>query len=425
MQTKLLEQYKLEQEGQDAETILRQCVHCGLCNATCPTYQLLGDERDGPRGRIYLIKHMLEGQHVTRKTQVHLDRCLSCRSCETTCPSGVKYSRLLDIGRYLLDKKVGRSWHQRIWRGILKNTLSDSKKFQQLLHLARRVKPMLPIHLQQKLPDQIKASAWPNTEHLRQVLLLRGCVQPALAPNINAATARVLDALGVQAVEVSQAVCCGAVAFHLDDPQAARELAKKNIDAWWPLIEEGNDKRAERIVMTASGCGVMVKDYGRLLAHDVAYAKKAQSISAMTSDLSEFLPDFETRLIQLIGGDSRERLVWHAPCSLQHGQQVNGKVETLLTALGIDLPSCVDAHLCCGSAGTYSILQSKIAGQLRDQKLQALCATKPERILSANMACQQHLQTGTSTTVQHWIEYLDELLQRRIPENPDSDVDSI
>jgi len=407
MQTNLLDTIKTTEQGQEAEAILRSCVHCGMCNATCPTYQLLGDELDGPRGRIYLIKQVLEGAPATVKTQTHLDRCLTCMSCETTCPSGVQYGRLLEIGRELIDSKVGRSWSQKIMRMTLRNGLSNPRMFQRALSLGRLVSAVLPQHLREKIPTSVTPADWPSHTHARKILLLDGCVQPSLAPQINAATARVLDRLKIQAMLAPQAACCGAVRLHLSDSAGALSAAKNNIDAWWPLLNPESHSGVEAIIMTASGCGVMVKDYGHLLQNDPAYAAKAHLISRLTYDLSEFLPQFESELIAQIGGDIGQRVTWHPPCSLQHGQKNQGKVEALLRHLGVDVKLCADSHLCCGSAGTYSILQTKLAQKLRQNKVDALLATQPEVIVSANMACQQHLQAATSVPVKHWIELLD------------------
>lgn len=414
MQTQLLDTIKATEQGQEAEAILRTCVHCGMCNATCPTYQILGDELDGPRGRIYLIKQVLEGKTPTAKTQSHLDRCLTCLSCETTCPSGVQYGRLLDIGRELVDQKIGRSWSQKILRSTLKNGLSNPRIFQAALKLGRAVSGLLPHNLREKIPASTEGGTedkrWPDTTHARKVLLLDGCVQPGLAPHINAATARVLDHLHIQAMLAPQAACCGAVRLHLNDVSGAISAAKRNIDAWWPLLKPDSPSGVEAIVMTASGCGVMVKDYRQLLKHDPDYAEKAQKISQLSCDLSEFLPEFESDLIAKIGGEIGQKVTWHPPCTLQHGQKISGKVENLLRHLGVDVQLCADSHLCCGSAGSYSILQPDLAQQLRQNKLAALEATQPEIIVSANMACQQHLQAATVIPVKHWIELLDEAL---------------
>ncbi|MBY0572377.1 MAG: glycolate oxidase subunit GlcF [Undibacterium sp.] len=421
MQTNLADNIKDTVQGQAAEAILRSCVHCGMCNATCPTYQLLGDELDGPRGRIYLIKQVLEGQAPTQKTQNHLDRCLTCLSCETTCPSGVKFGYLLDIGRQLVEEKVGRTWAQKLLRSGLGNALSKPVFFQQALNFGRKIKPYIPASIQAKIPDQKIALVWPNNLHQRKMLLLDGCVQPALAPNINIATAQLLDKLKIQTQLAPQAGCCGALALHLNDRARAIEQAKRNIDVWWPLLTATGDQRFEKLVMTASACGVMVKDYGDLLAQDQTYAEKAKLVAQSTLDISEVLSDMSEQLVGVLAAVSakvsadvseqtQERLSWHAPCTLQHGQQIVGKVEQLFIKLGMPMAACKDSHLCCGSAGTYSLLQPQLALQLRENKLAALQACQPTRILSANLGCQHHLQAGTATPVSHWVEFLNQLL---------------
>lgn len=406
MQTNLADFIKNTREGQEAEEILRKCVHCGFCTATCPTYQLLGDELDGPRGRIYLIKQVLEGKPATVKTQQHLDRCLTCRNCESTCPSGVQYGRLIDIGRKVVEDQVPRPMAQRLMRAALKQILPRQSIFNPAMKLGQAVRPLLPKVLQNKVPVAQASGNWPQTQHVRKMLLLDGCVQPAMSPNINAATARVLDALGVQLIVAAKAGCCGAIRFHLNDQDGGLDDMRRNIDAWWTYLEQG----AEAIVMTASGCGVTVKDYGHLLAHDKAYAEKARRISAITRDLSEILPEFEIELARKLQGKITQRIVWHPPCTLQHGQQIRGKVEGLLRSAGVDVKLCADSHLCCGSAGTYSVLQPELSYQLRDNKLRNLQATGAEIILSANIGCLTHLQSGTSTPVRHWVELLDSAL---------------
>ncbi len=409
MQTTLADFMKGTSEGEEAEAILRACVHCGFCTATCPTYQLLGDELDGPRGRIYLIKQVLEGALVTHKTQLHLDRCLTCRSCETTCPSGVRYGRLADIGRKVVEQHVQRPLAERLTRAVLREALPRKWIFKPAFKAGQLVRPLLSKSLQDKLPPTPSAGKWPRRTHARKMLVLEGCVQPAMAPNINAATARVLDAFGVQLIAASKAGCCGALRYHLNDQEAALDDMRRNIDAWWPLVEQ-----IEAIVMTASGCGVTVKEYGHLLAHDSAYAARAQRISSMTRDLSEIMPQFEAELQARLNGKLKKRVAYHAPCTLQHGQQIRGKVEGVLRAAGVDVTLCADSHLCCGSAGTYSVLQPVLATQLRDQKLANLLDTKldtkPEMIVSANIGCLTHLQAGTETPVVHWIELVDQAL---------------
>ena len=406
MQTNLADFIRHTREGREADAILRSCVHCGFCTATCPTYQLLGDELDGPRGRIYLIKQVLEGKPATTSTQSHLDRCLTCRNCESTCPSGVQYGRLLDIGRKVVDQQVARSFAQKWIRRVLKEVLPRKFLFAPLLRTGQWMRPLLPPMLRNKIPARQRAGNLPTTTHRRKMILLEGCVQPALAPNINAATARVFDALGVQLLNAPKAGCCGAIRHHLDDQQAALDDMRRNIDAWWPLLEQG----AEAIVMTASGCGATVKEYGHLLEHDTAYAAKAARVAELCKDVSELLPQFETQLSGKLAGKIGKRVAYHPPCTLQHGQQIRGKVEGLLRAVGVDVQLCADSHLCCGSAGTYSMLQPELATRLRDDKLNRLQATKPELIVSANIGCLTHLQSGTELPVAHWIESIDAAL---------------
>ncbi|MCW5651267.1 MAG: glycolate oxidase subunit GlcF [Ramlibacter sp.] len=412
MQTHLAAEYRDTPEGQEAEAILRKCVHCGFCTATCPTYQLLGDELDGPRGRIYLMKQVLEGEAPTRNTQLHLDRCLTCRNCESTCPSGVQYGHLVDIGRKLVDAKVPRPASERAVRWLLKEGL-PSPLFAPAMKLGQAVRGLLPASLQAKVPAPQEAGAWPSAPRARRVLMLAGCVQPAMMPNINSATARVLDAAGIQPVLAPEAGCCGAVKFHLNDQDGGLAQMRANVDAWWPHVEAG----VEAIVMNASGCGVTVKEYGHLLRHDPAYAERASRISALTRDLSELLADLSEALQAADPGlvDRVKRtapsLAFHPPCTLQHGQQLRGGVEKHLGALGFRVRVALnEAHLCCGSAGTYSVLQPELAYPLRDRKLGHLAALDPEVIVSANIGCITHLQSGTATPVKHWVEVLDSAL---------------
>ena len=406
MQTNLAPEYRGTPEGAEAEAILRKCVHCGFCTATCPTYQVLGDELDGPRGRIYLIKQVLEGAEPTRATQLHLDRCLTRRNCESTCPSGVQYGHLVDIGRAAVEAKVPRSAGSRALRWALKEGLT-SPLFAPAMKVGQAVRGLLPGVLRDKVPPRQDAGRWPTRTHARKVLMLAGCVQPAMMPNINAATARVLDAAGIQTVIAREAGCCGAIKFHLDDQDGGRAQMRRNIDAWWPQVERGE---VEAIVMNASGCGVTVKEYGHHLAHDAAYAEKARRISELTRDLSELLPDLVPSLKDKVRAPEGT-LAFHPPCTLQHGQKLKGGVERWLGELGFDVRVAVnESHLCCGSAGTYSVMHPDIAHTLRDRKLGHLGALAPEAIVSANIGCIQHLQSGTATPVRHWVELLDRAL---------------
>ena len=412
MQTHLSEQARLLPRGEEAEQILRSCVHCGFCNATCPTYQLLGDELDGPRGRIYLIKQVLEGQPVTAHTQQHLDRCLSCRNCETTCPSGVDYHNLLDIGRAEVDRQVPRRNGQRWLRDGLRRLSASPTAFKAALQIGQVFKPLLPQALRAKLPRQVRPPLpRPTRHHSRQVLMLEGCVQPGLSPNTNAAAARVLDRLGIGVIVSPQAGCCGAVDYHLDAQAQGLQRARHNIDAWWPAIQGG----AESIVQTASGCGAFIKDYGHLLAADPTYAAKARRVSELAKDLVEVLGSEPVEALRTPGNI---RLAFHCPCTLQHAQKLGGAAEALLRRLGFNLTPVPDGHLCCGSAGTYSITQPELSRQLRDQRLNALESGQPEVIATANVGCQAHLDGAGRTPVRHWVEILEDSLTHNDQETP-------
>jgi glycolate oxidase iron-sulfur subunit len=447
MQTHLADFIKDTPEGQEAEAIVRTCVHCGFCLATCPTYQLLGDELDSPRGRIYLMKQMLEGEPVTRKTQLHLDRCLTCRACETVCPSGVKYGRLVDIGRGLVEKKVGRGVAAAGMRYALRRALPNPGLFASLLKTGRAMRPLLPASLQNEIPRLVQKSVSgeqpPVIRHQRRMLVLEGCVQSALMPNINAATRRVLDKLGISLINAPNAGCCGAISYHLNAQQEGLDYMRRNVDAWWPhvrditnvkdaekardnarsgLAEEygGEDNEGvEAIVMTASGCGVTVKEYGHLLRHDPVYARKAARISELTKDISEIIEAESPSLLRLLGtsipNEKKPKLAFHSPCTLQHGMKIRGVVEKTLLAAGFRLTPVPDSHLCCGSAGTYSILQPELSRQLLENKVKALESGAPDRIATANIGCLMHVQGGTSLPVDHWIEILDEVLLSHMP----------
>jgi glycolate oxidase iron-sulfur subunit len=420
MQTQLSPAYQGTPEGREAESILRKCVHCGFCTATCPTYQLLGDELDGPRGRIYLIKQVLEGAEPTRKTQQHLDRCLTCRNCESTCPSGVQYGHLVDIGRKIVDAQVPRPLGEQTVRWLLKEGLS-SPLFAPAMKVGQSVRGLLPATLRAKVPDPtpqpissrqaLRPRNLPTRAHPRKVLLLAGCVQPSMLPNIDAATVRVLDAAGIQSVFAPKAGCCGAVRFHLNDQEGGLQQMRANIDAWWPWLEQG----VEALLMNASGCGVMVKDYGHQLRDDPAYADKARRISELTRDLSEWLPELVPLLQNQVDPQAVKAAglqAFHPPCTLQHGQQLRGGVEQHLGALGFEVRlTAQESHLCCGSAGTYSVLQPELSTSLRDRKLGHLSALQPQGVCSANIGCITHLQSGTDTPVRHWVELVDAVLR--------------
>jgi len=408
METHLADFIRATPAGGAAEAILRKCVHCGFCTATCPTYQLFGDELDGPRGRIYLIKQVLEGAPPTEKTRLHLDRCLTCRSCETTCPSGVHYSRLLDIGRAVVEERVPRRGVDGLLRAALRAVLPRSTLFGAALKLGQMLRPLLPAALKAKVPPLSSAGVIAPVVGARKMLVLAGCVQPGMYPNINGAAQRVLAKLGIDLFAVAGAGCCGAVKLHLNDAEGAREDARRNIDAWWPHLAS-----VEAIVITASACGVQIKDYGHLLQDDPAYADKAARIAALARDVGEAAAAEKGALLELLKKSTpagRRRLAFHAPCTLQHGLKLRGVVEEILATAGFDLVPVADGHLCCGSAGAYSILQPEISRRLRDDKLAALTAGAPEGIASANVGCIAHLQSGTRLPVRHWIEWLDERL---------------
>ncbi len=412
MQTNLAGWIKDTPEGIEADSILRKCVHCGFCLATCPTYNLLGDELDSPRGRIYLMKQMLEGEPVTEKTQLHLDRCLTCRSCESTCPSGVQYGRLVDIGRELVEQKVGRGFAEGLKRKVLKNALPQTALFSVGLSVGRAMKAFLPASLAKKIPARREAGVRPELRHARNMLVLEGCVQPAMAPGINSATARVLDKLGISLIAASGAGCCGAIPHHLNDPHESHAYIKRNIDAWWPYIEAG----AEAIVVTASGCGTMVADYEYLLRNDAAYAEKARKVSALFRDVSQVIAAESPTLSKLLTAANpvKTKIAFHSPCSLQHGLKIRGVVEGLLRDAGCELTPVPDGHLCCGSAGTYSLLQRELSQQLLSNKVKALESGTPQLILTANIGCLAHIEGGlnasSGTPIRHWIEEIDERL---------------
>jgi glycolate oxidase iron-sulfur subunit len=416
MQTSLADFIKNTAEGQEADEILRSCVHCGFCLAVCPTYQLLGDELDSPRGRIYLMKQVFEGAPVTEKTQLHLDRCLTCRACETVCPSGVRYGRLVDIGRGIVEKKVGRRLVDGSMRYALRQTLARPDVVAALLKLGQSARPLLPGKLKNSLSlfkhgtSRESGAAWPPLRQKRRMLVLEGCVQPALAPQINASAARVLDMLGISLIKAPDAGCCGALSYHLNAQQEGMDYMRRNVDAWWPYLQPQGG--VEAIVMTASGCGVTVKEYGHLLRHDPAYAEKAARISELTKDISEVIeaetPSLTLLLDKLPQQKKGGRLAFHSPCTLQHGMRIRGVVEKILTIAGFQLTDVPDAHLCCGSAGTYSILQPELSQQLLKNKVAALQSGAPERIATANIGCLMHIQSGARLPVGHWIQILDE-----------------
>ena len=412
MKTTLTELVQQAAWGEEVNQILRACVHCGFCTAVCPTYQLLGNELDSPRGRIYLIKSFLEGNPVGLETQRHLDLCLTCRACETTCPSGVQYGRLLDIGRNLIEEQLTRPLQPRLWRWILQTILPYPRRFNNLLDLGRIFHLILPKTLREKIPPLIKTPAWPVPIHTRHMMVLEGCVQPSLRPTINVAAARVLDKLGISLLRTS-AGCCGALNYHLGAQEVALNQMRRMIDEWWPFLETGT----EAIVITASGCGTLVKDYGYLLHDDPEYADKAERVSELTFDLSEILTkeNISALLPSTPLPPSIKKVALHVPCSLRHGQKQDGLIiESLLTQFGFELTEVTDNFTCCGSAGIYSILYPTISNPLRENKLAVLQAGKPQVIATANIGCQIHLQDQSQTPVRHWIELIADRLDNRL-----------
>jgi glycolate oxidase iron-sulfur subunit len=421
MQTQLAPAHQSTPDGIKAQEVLRQCVHCGFCNATCPTYRLTGNELDGPRGRIYLMKQVFEGQTPTRTTQTHLDKCIGCRHCESTCPSGVQYHELLAVGQPVVDEQVQRPWQERLLRWGLR-MLMPSPWFTPALRLGQAVRPLLPAALRDRIPARspMAPPAWPDPRkslHARRVLMLKGCVQPGLRPHIDAATARVLDAIGIRAVQAKSSGCCGAVQGHMGDVAGAKARARRNIDAWWPFIESPTP--VEAILINASGCGAWVKDYDTLLADDPTYADKARRVVALTRDPGEMLAAWLPLLKRKLAKRAQVGLgavTFHPPCSLSHAQKLSsaakpGPIESGLRELGFEVRLAVqDSHQCCGAGGAYSVLQPEMSRQLRDLKVKALDATGPQVIASANIGCIVHIQSGTNTPVKHWLEVLDEAL---------------
>lgn len=411
MKTSLTEVVQQAAWGEEANQILRACLHCGFCTAVCPTYQLFGNELDSPRGRIYLIKSFLEGNPVSLETLHHLDLCLTCRACETACPSGVQYGRLLDIGRNLVEEQLTRPLPSRLWRWILQTILPYPRRFNNLLDLGRIFHLLLPKILREKIPPLIKTAAWPVPNHTRHMMVLEGCVQPSLAPTINVAAARVLDKLGISLLRTS-AGCCGALNYHLGAQEVALNQMRRMIDEWWPFLETGT----EAIVITASGCGTLVKDYGYLLRDDPEYADKAERVSELTFDMSEILTkeNISTILPSTPLPLSLKKVALHVPCSLRHGQKQDGLIESLLTQFGFELTEVTDNFTCCGSAGAYSILYPTISRQLRENKLAVLQAGEPQVIATANIGCQIHLQGQSQTPVRHWIELIADRIDNRL-----------
>ena len=402
MHVELHPDYTDDERGTHAAELISACVHCGFCLATCPTYLATRDERDSPRGRIYLIRQLLETGTASARTHTHLDRCLSCRSCETTCPSGVQYGPLLELGRELMEQRVPRPASQRGLRSLLRRGLTRPRLFALALRLGQGVRPLLPPALRRRIPPRQDSGAAPApAPHRRTLLLLEGCVQQAATPATNAAARRVFARLGIALHPAPRAGCCGAVNYHLAAHTDGLDDMRRNIDAWWPQIEAG----AEAIVTSATGCGSMLLDYGRLLAHDPAYADKARRVSALARDIGEILLQEDLGQLDIDRGVGPVAV--QTPCSLQHGMKLPNLIGDILARAGFELAATRDSHLCCGSAGTYSVLQPAMARRLRDDKLRALTADTPAVIASGNVGCQLHLAGAAPVPVVHWIELLD------------------
>jgi len=400
VQTNLAAKIKQGDQASEIESILRKCVHCGFCNATCPTYQLRGDELDGPRGRIYQMKQFFEGAPANAEMLKHLDRCLTCRACETTCPSGVQYSHLLEIGKQAIEQELPRPLWGRLKRWGILRFINSGWLFAATIRIGQALSGFMPRRVRQAIPARQTLAMRTTATHPRKVLMLAGCVQPMLAPNTNIMAANLLDRLGIEVIEVQDKHCCGAAATHTSAVEYGLHQARQLIDSWWPHVEAG----VEAIVVTATGCGVSVRDYGRLLADDPGYAQKATQVSSLYRDLIE-LVEAEIDSLDAVGVSAR-RVAVHTPCTMQHGLGINHRMERLLANAGHEICQVEDAHLCCGSAGTYSMLQPALATQLRKNKITALSIDQPEVIATANIGCQVHLAQGNNIPVVHWIELL-------------------
>lgn len=416
MRTEFAEALRDDPDFAQSESIIRRCVHCGLCTATCPTYLLLGDELDSPRGRIYLIKNMLEGgRPADEKTVRHIDRCLSCLACTTTCPSGVDYMHLVDHAREHIERTYRRPAPDRLLRALLLRVLPNPRWFRWLARIGSLLRPLstlapgplgalldaAPRQVHPPAREQLPGVFAPTCQRKQRVLLLSGCVQPALAPQINAATIRFLNRRGCEVVIAKGGGCCGALAHHLGDRNRARRAAAANIRAWNTILEEGD---IDAVLVNASGCGTMVKDYGHLFRNDPDLAEDAKRVSGLARDIAEHIA-----ADGLEGAKAPEplRVAYQSSCSLQHGQRVHDAPVALLRKAGFEVVEPDEGHICCGSAGTYSLLQPTLARQLRSRKAKHLDALRPDAIATANVGCLKQLENATTAPIVHTVELLD------------------
>ncbi|MEK9993136.1 MAG: glycolate oxidase subunit GlcF [Hydrogenophilales bacterium] len=406
MKSNLLPKYLDTYKGQRAKDIIKACVHCGFCTATCPSYQVLGNELDSPRGRIYLIKDFLEGEVTSKKTQLHLDRCLTCRSCETTCPSGVKYGELIDIGRTLVEKSEKRNILDVLFRKVINYIFLNRSVLNLLLFSARFFRVFLPNNLKKIIPASQKI-VYPvkKVEFQDQVIFFKGCVQDPIYPNINAAAEFILNSIGIKVILSTDSRCCGALSHHMNLHSKSEEIIKENVNY---LYNELESNKVKNIISTITGCGLMIKDYHEQFGQNSPMHEKAKKISQSSMDIFEFILNNEKLIFNFLKKinfkPTSKRIVYHPPCTMQHGLKINNQVEKFLLKIGYKLNDFDEKHLCCGSAGTYSIFQKKIANTLRSRKIKNLTQEKPDIICTSNIGCILHLEKGSDTKVIHWIE---------------------
>ena len=419
MQTNFSEDQLKNKDNKSSEKILRKCVHCGMCNATCPTFNLLGDELDGPRGRIYLIKEMIEKKKTpTKKVVSHIDKCLSCYSCMTTCPSGVNYMHLIDHGRNYVEKKYKRPFAEKIFRDFLSKTLPNPKIFKFLIILAKigqifkfllpkKLKSMVDVAPKKIYGKTLKFQKIYKAERKKptaRVALLIGCVQRVVSPQINEATIRVLTRHGVEVITLPEIECCGSLNHHLGKEELAKETFKKNINIWYDeYLKNGLDA----IISNTSGCGTTLKDYGFVFREDSELKKKAKKISELTKDVTEFLEENLKLSFKKEKGSKKYKIAYHSACSMQHGQKVHKQPIDLLEKTGNKILNIPDGHICCGSAGTYNILQSDIATKLLKQKVENIDKVKPDFISTGNIGCIMQITNGTDIPILHTVEVID------------------